>query len=62
MVLLFLMGSTRVPQWYSGGGCAGLEGPSWLHAHVWCFGGDGWKGGLSWDCRMWLLFVASSAQ
>lgn len=61
MILLLHVGLTRVPQWYSGDGCAGLEGPSLLHAHVRLFGGDGdgWKAGLSWDYRMWLLYVAS---
>lgn len=51
MILLLHVGSMRVSEWYSGSACASLKDPCWLHAHVWYFGANGWKAGLSLDCR-----------
>ena len=42
---------SNVTQWYSTGIWVGLEGPKWLHSHVYCLGGECWKVGLSRDSR-----------
>ena len=50
-VIVSLFVVSNVTQWYSTGIWAGLEGPKWLHSHVYCLGGECWKVGLSQDSR-----------
>ena len=50
-VIVSLFVVSNVTQWYSTGIWVGLEGPKWLHSHVYCLGGECWKVGLSQDSR-----------
>ena len=50
-VIVSLFVVSNVTHWYSTGIWAGLEGPKWLHSHVYCLGGECWKVGLSQDSR-----------
>ena len=50
-VIVSLFVVSNVTQWYSTGIWVSLEGPKWLHSHVYCLGGECWKVGLSQDSR-----------
>ena len=49
MIVLLLIVSYVVTQWYSAGVLAYLEGPIWLYSYASCLGGEQWKARLYWD-------------